>query len=220
MTHLEYDEAQRVGLPSLIYLIDENHAIPAKDVETGPGAEKLQALKEHLRKRHVVSFFTTPEDLQARVMHDVPTQLEQLGIEVSGSFTQAEGASDSEVLKQFELLPKIFSGRQVTIEFSMGDARPAFLEDCVALGLELGATVACYVTLGNSGQTFYVYGERDIAMALLKVPKKSIVRARATTAFGHHTTVEWDEDGPVRATQMEKGLVIKEILRKEATPSQ
>jgi hypothetical protein len=212
MTHLEYDEAQRVGLPSLIYLIDENHSIPAKDVETGPGAEKLQALKEYLKKRHVVSFFTTPEDLQARIMHDVPTQLEQLGVEVSGSFTQAEEASDLDVLKQFELLPKLFTGRQLTIEFSMGDARPASTEDCLALGLELGATVVCYVTLSNSGQTFYVYGERDIAVALLKVQKKSVVRARATTAFGHHKTVDWDEDGPVSTTQMEKGLVIKEIL--------
>src|SRR5208337_4713040 len=42
MTHIEYDEAQRLGLPSLIYIMNESHSIPAKDVETGVGADKLQ----------------------------------------------------------------------------------------------------------------------------------------------------------------------------------
>lgn len=67
MTHIGYDEAQRVDLPSLIYIMNENHSIPAKDVETGVGAEKLQILKEQLKKRHIVSFFTTPEDLQSEL---------------------------------------------------------------------------------------------------------------------------------------------------------
>ena len=52
MTRLEYDEAQRLELPSLIYIIDEeNQPILPKHVETGPGAEKLRALKEQLNKR-------------------------------------------------------------------------------------------------------------------------------------------------------------------------
>jgi hypothetical protein len=49
MTHIEYDEAQRLGLPSLIYILNEDHPIPAKDVEIGPGAEKLRTLKELIK---------------------------------------------------------------------------------------------------------------------------------------------------------------------------
>ncbi len=42
MTHLEYDAAQESQLPSLIYIIDEeNQPILPKDIEFGPGAEKL-----------------------------------------------------------------------------------------------------------------------------------------------------------------------------------
>jgi signal transduction histidine kinase len=82
MTHLEYNEAQRIGLPSLIYLLDENQPIPAKDVEIGTGAEKLKTLKKHLAKSHIVSFYTTPEDLRARILHDVPALLVDLGTEV------------------------------------------------------------------------------------------------------------------------------------------
>ena len=115
-------------------------------------------LKEQLKKRHTVSFFTTPEDLQSRIMHDVPVQLDRMGVEVKDGLAAQEDASDLEVLKKFEILPKLYSGRQVTIEFPNWQCSGCFYaEDCVALHLEHGATVACHTTI-NSGQTFYVYG--------------------------------------------------------------
>lgn len=216
MTHLEYDEAQKLGLPSLIYILDDSHPIPAKDVETGPGAEKLQVLKEQLKKRHVVSFFTTPEDLQARLMHDVPAQLERMGVEVTGELVEAEQAGDLEVLKKFEILPKLFSGRQVTIEFPIGNVRSAYSEDCEALHLEHGATVACQATI-DSGQTFYIYGEREIALKLLSMRKGSTVKARANTAFGIATQVIIADDEPVAERRAETGLVITQIMSSEPT---
>ncbi len=214
MTHVEYDEAQRLGLPSLIYILNENHPIPPKDVETGPGAEKLQELKEQLKKRHTVSFFTTPEDLQARIMHDVPSQLGKMGVEVTDGLAKAEEIGDRDVLKKFEILPKLFSGRQIIIEFSMSNLRSAFPEDCVALHLEQGATVASQVTI-DSGQTFYIYGERDIAIALNSLPKGSTVRAIANTAFGTCTQVQWTDEGPIPETRAETGLVITQMLSTE-----
>ncbi len=82
MTHLEYDEAQSVKLPSLIYLIDEEaQPVLPKHVETGPGADALRALKDLLKKRHVVSTFTTPDDLAKRV----PKLLRTLGTKIEAS---------------------------------------------------------------------------------------------------------------------------------------
>ena len=73
LTQLEYEEAQRIGLPSLIYLIDEERQpILPKFVDTGDGAAKLIALKDVLRSSHVVSFFTSPEDLAAKITRDIP----------------------------------------------------------------------------------------------------------------------------------------------------
>ena len=218
MTHIEYDEAQKLELPSLIYIINVNHPIPPKDVETGLGAEKLEALKDQLQKRHIVSFFTTPEDLQARIMHDVPTQLESMGVEVAGELVRPEEVSDRELLKSFAMLPKLFSGRQLTIEFEIGTVRPAFPEDCQALHLEHGATVASQVAISSGlGQLFCVYGERDIALALAGLPKKTVVTARANTAFGICTQVMWTDEGPVPETRAETGLVITQILNTEQT---
>jgi hypothetical protein len=58
--------------PSLIYLIDEDsHPVLPKDVDTGPPAEKLVALKNTLKKSHVVNFFSSPEDLASKVTQDL-----------------------------------------------------------------------------------------------------------------------------------------------------
>jgi Domain of unknown function (DUF4062) len=212
MTHIEYDEAQRLGLPSLIYLLNENHPIPAKDVETGPGAEKLQALKELLTKRHTVSFFTTPEDLQARIMHDVPAQLSEMGVKVETTLEKVEEMGDRDLLLKFQMLPKLYSGRQVTIEFVLANIRSAFDEDCSALRLEHGATVTTHARI-DASTIFTVHGERDIALALASIPTGSKVRAVANTAFGTYTQVLWTDDPePTPETHGEKGLVITQIL--------
>jgi Domain of unknown function (DUF4062) len=216
MTHLEYDEAQRLELPSLIYMIDEeNQPLLPKNIETGPGAEKLREFKEQLKKRHVVSFFTTPEDLRARIIHDVPELLQEIGAEISGHITLPEAPSDAEVLRQFELLPKMFAGMQVMIEFvSESDFRSAFAEECAALGLEMGACVFAFVTL-STGSRVRIFGERDVALALCTLPKNASVHTRAVTAFGVYKRVDWTDDGPVTTPEVETGLIVKEVLRTE-----
>jgi len=83
MTHLEYEEASRLGLPILVYLIDEqNQPVLPKYVETGEKAKLLQELKMELKKKHMVSFFTTPEDLTKRVAHDLSPIIEQIGADI------------------------------------------------------------------------------------------------------------------------------------------
>jgi hypothetical protein len=214
MTHLEYDEAQRLELPSLIYLIDEeNQPILPKNVETGPGAEKLRELKEQLKKRHVISFFTTPEDLRARILHDMPELLKEMGAEISGDLQLPEASSDAEALQQFGKLPKLFAGQQVTVAFTNnGEFRSAFAEECTALGLEIGASVVTRAQL-STGDHFSIFGELDIALALCKLPKKVRVHVRAVTAFGVYKRVDWTDDGPVLTPEVETGLIIKEIMQ-------
>lgn len=72
LTQLEYEEAQAIHLPSLIYVIDENsHAVLPKHVDTGISADKLQRFKQQLKDRHVVNFSSSPEDLASRVTQDL-----------------------------------------------------------------------------------------------------------------------------------------------------
>lgn len=86
VTHSEYEEAQRLNLPSLIYLLDEERQpILPKHVDTGASAAHLSDLKNDLKKRHVVSYFTTPDDLAKRIVLDVPSLAKRAGAEVRQS---------------------------------------------------------------------------------------------------------------------------------------
>ena len=83
LTHLEYEEAQRIHLPSLVYLIDEEQQpVLPSHIEFGEGAEKLRLFKATLRERHVVSLFTTPDDLALKITRDVPALANRSGFEV------------------------------------------------------------------------------------------------------------------------------------------
>jgi hypothetical protein len=83
LTQLEYEEAQRIHLPSLIYLLDEERqpVLPCH-VEFGGSAEKLKFFKTTLRERHVVGLFTTPDDLVAKITRDLPALANRSGFEV------------------------------------------------------------------------------------------------------------------------------------------
>lgn len=97
-THLEYDEAQRLGLPTLIYLIDEDRQpVLPKHVDRSMAAEKLDEFKETLKARHVVSFFTSPEDLAVRVSQDLPGLIERAGTPIRRG----------ELAKLVESLPRV-----------------------------------------------------------------------------------------------------------------
>lgn len=72
LTHLEYKEAERLNLPMLIYLIDEDkQKILPKDVDTGVAGEKLKKLKMEILKKRTVYFYTTPKDLAKRISIDL-----------------------------------------------------------------------------------------------------------------------------------------------------
>lgn len=211
MTHLEYEEAQRSELPSLIYLLDEeSQPVLPKHVETGPGAEALRALKDQLKKHHVVSTFTTPDDLARRVLHDVPEVLRTLGAIVEGELPDKDATSE-QVLARFQILPKRFRGRDVVVEFVMDGFSSVPADTCKALRLEVGATVSDYTSLAN-GRAFHVYASGDLAERVLDIEKGSKVRAEAVTVYGTTSEVQYHEDGSFANIQEHEGIHIKRIL--------
>lgn len=211
MTHLEYEEAQRCGLPSLIYVIDENNQpILPKYVETGSGALALVSLKDQLKKRHVVSMFTTPSDLAAKILYDVPEVLKDIGATILGDFPYA-GVDSVEVLEKFKLLPKMMRGREVTIEFSIDQLWQVESNECEALNLEAGATIRTYVKL-STGSWIYVYALNQIAESLSSLEKGSKVRVQATLVYGVTKEIDWGDDGPVTKNNDHSGACIEKIV--------
>ena len=54
-----------------------------KFFDTGEKAERLKGLKDELKKKHTVSFFTTSEDLAKRITQDLPPLLKDIGVTVA-----------------------------------------------------------------------------------------------------------------------------------------
>lgn len=115
-THLEYEEAIRSKLPSLIYLVDEERQpILPKHIDFGEAAQKLQDLKNLLKTKHVVSFFTSPEDLAVRVSQDLPQLVQRMGSHVDTSALEKVVASlprvDWITPERFAFLKRELGGR-------------------------------------------------------------------------------------------------------------
>lgn len=117
-TQLEYKEAQRLNLPSLIYIIDENNQpILPKYVDTGIGAEKLLALKKHLTKTFTVSYFTTPDDLARKIANDLPRVIEDIieqKIEIN-----SDNEEDFDVFIKFLKRPQKYYGREISLKIRL-----------------------------------------------------------------------------------------------------
>lgn len=68
ITEMEYNRATERGIPRLIFFMHDDHHLKKSDVETGPGAEKLERLKKRIGNERVAAFFTSPEDLRAHII--------------------------------------------------------------------------------------------------------------------------------------------------------
>lgn len=78
-TEIEYEKARELGIPCLIYIIDEENALVApKYVDRGELADKLDAFKNKLRSEHVVKRFISPESLGEALQHDLPETMKRL----------------------------------------------------------------------------------------------------------------------------------------------
>ena len=81
ITEMEYLHAKKLGKPIYCFILDEeNQPWLQKWVEDEPGKSKLVDLKKRLQKVHVCDYFTTPDDLRAKVSnalsHYVANRLE------------------------------------------------------------------------------------------------------------------------------------------------
>jgi tetratricopeptide (TPR) repeat protein len=70
-THLEFERATERGIPKLVLLMADDHPLLFADVETGPGAERVAKLREEARLQQGVNFFSSPDDLRAKLIAEL-----------------------------------------------------------------------------------------------------------------------------------------------------
>ena len=125
-TELEYEYAVQQGIPILAYEADlssPNVGIPLDAIDY-ENKSRLDAFKHMIEKSHVISRFTSIDDLGKRIAHDVPAELERLSI--IESFTTGRVADVTEVeeedlregadiFERFWLRPQRLAGRIIPV---------------------------------------------------------------------------------------------------------
>jgi len=105
ITEIEYDRAVERGIPRLVFIMGEDHAIKRNDVETGEGAAKLAEFKSRLKKDRVVGFFNSPEELRALVIQSLASIKQQLEAE-NQQASELKQSKRREVIRVFVASPR------------------------------------------------------------------------------------------------------------------
>src|SRR5205823_5549679 len=78
ITEMEFNHAIELGKAWLVFFMHEDHPVVIADVEIGPGAEKLKALKDRIGKQRVAVFFKSAEDIRSHVVEGLTNLAREL----------------------------------------------------------------------------------------------------------------------------------------------
>lgn len=67
ITHLEYETAQKNGIPCLIFLTEKKAPWSMEYVDTGEERQKIDQLRSELERDHIVSYFKNGDELSSLV---------------------------------------------------------------------------------------------------------------------------------------------------------
>lgn len=214
MTQLEYEEAQRLELPTLIYLVDEDQQpIIPKYVDTGEKALKLEELKNELKKRFTISFFTTPEDLSRRISQDLPEVLSKIGIDVSNPEKDETALDPAVLISKFEIRPKKYANAEIILEGKVEDGIEGVIaEDANALNLIVGDAIKRTVEFPSVNKKLQIIAEGKMADWLESAEIGKTGKFRIRLLFGTYIRVDWTDEGPFSTSDSETGFKLVELL--------
>lgn len=123
-TQLEFEKARELGLPTLVFIIDEEKvSFKLADIEVGEGAEKLKQFKQSIKdsKEVTCAFFDSTMALQDAVYRSVMTEKKRQGqekIETPSDdiYSYKEGAKR---FRDFVRRPNRYKGVTLTLRVRM-----------------------------------------------------------------------------------------------------
>ena len=197
LTELEYDEAQRLNLPSYIFLIDEQSAsIHPRDVDL-KNLDKLEQLKEKLKKKHTVEFFTAPDDLANKVGSAIHRALkeypqEQIVIEkgIENVIPAKSELTEEQLLSRFKYFPERWTGIRFKSSVSNFKGRdtlisPRRYDDFFAKHLFTSDEIvyADWYSIATGTPHFYLYAEKDNAYKMIETNYPAFFDIEAETCY-------------------------------------
>ena len=155
ITQIEYETAISFGIPTLVYIMDDDQPVSLKYVDL-EHTKQLNEFKELLKSRHVVSRFTTPEDLGAKVLSDVQRELNKeykgksinLGEKAEKDIPRGDEAI--EIFRKFVLRPLRYDRKEIILPITIASGFSGWrLKEKIvsAIGLTVGDTISCDINV-------------------------------------------------------------------------
>ena len=199
-THLEYERAQELQLPSLLFIISEDASIPNKYVDKDENALKLKALKTKLEDKHTCDYFTTPEDLASKVATAVANELNKMKtsetIEIKDGFQEAIQQESPlpaiNILRRAQILPKRWLGVEFIAEFCNSEEDRRYISTpkellynyCKALDMPYGHSInTCWWLYTKPSAEVDIYAASELADQIIDIDKIAIIKAKVETAY-------------------------------------
>lgn len=195
-TQLEYEEAIKNQIPTLIYILDENHPISPKFVDRDEKAKMLSDFKEVLTRNHTISYFTTPEDLGKKLTSDLMNVMKSFNqIEINYEAEKSIEENFNSILKKFLFRPAKYRLQEGVLTIRICDEYKAGGNEIKksiqsGLGLTVGDTVCLSVyvidenTLDNIYPSFlYLYGDKKMGDWLEQVESNTIAKVKVRLDF-------------------------------------
>lgn len=194
---LEYEEANKLGLPIFVYVIDENYPIPSINVERGPNAQKLDKFKKLVTDTFTVDKFTTPDDLSEKVLKDLIRELPKKGYAINESAIKLieKAVNLNDLILRFKTLPKIYYGKEFSIKVKLGSFERLSKKECEAFSVTYGASIKREIMpvdkeidslLGYDLKA--VYAQFELAQKLIGYDLNVEVNIKVRTSQGVHRT--------------------------------
>ncbi len=174
-TENEYDFATELGIPTLCYIADTSSSeleIPFNAIDI-KNKDRLDSFIEKVRSSHLVSEFTTIEDIGSRILHDVPVELEKLSV-INNSQTITNGKSDvnedmlragANEFEKFWLRPQRLAGKLVPLRMRLNKKLNGWkvkAELIGALGLTVGDSINTEVSVQLTSGIIDDNGDTDL----------------------------------------------------------
>ena len=219
-TQLEYETATEHKIPTLIYIIGNDCPVLPKYVDIGEKADKLIDFKNLLKRRHTVSFFTSPDDFATKLTQDIVDVLDNMGkIKNNPELKEDIQRDFTEIYKKFLFRPVKYNAQEgmLTVKISNHLKSCATIKTEVtdALGMTHGDAVSVQVSVLDpetkepiNTTLPYLYGEKEEGDWLESVPPGTVISVKVRLVLVKTREIQNYDGGSILKTMDYTNLIL------------
>ena len=158
ITQIEYETAIAANIPTLVYIIDDSQPVSLQYVDF-ENRNRLNDFKKRLKSNHVISTFTTPDDLGLKVLADLQRELNKTETSKTINIEQDDipsGEDAVEIFRKFILRPIRYDRQEINLPVTISSGFSGWRlnkQIISALGLTIGDTISCDINAKSISQS-------------------------------------------------------------------